>query len=266
MRIRYIVSTMLFWWRENRLSFEQECDFLRSLGFGIELWPTIRGAHECRYQRRNWIRLAEATKGMLVVMHSRNDGPTRDEWNEQIECAKMLNANIVAELPSLCISEQLGIADWDFAAEVVKMAEQNNVKLCVETGNLDMVKEVGKRFDSIWYCFDTGVPNLDPAHSFKQYVDELVDRIANLHLSDNYGRADDHNPPGLPGGIPRENWDYLLGALNRNNNDVIAAFEMFPCMPSVMIRQACEFLFDTMKWPNRPTGLPDTGHGDYRPM
>jgi sugar phosphate isomerase/epimerase len=256
---------MLFWWRENRLSLEQECDFLRSLGFGIELWPSIRGASECRYRRRNWTRLAEATEDMLVVIHSRNDGPTLDEWNEQIECAKMLNANIVAELPSLCISEQLGIADWDFADQIVKTAEQHNVKLCVETGNLKTVKEVGKRFDSIQYCFDTGVPSFDPAYSFRQYIDELVDRVAHLHLSDNYGLTDDHRPPGLQGGIPREDWDYLLEALNQHNRDVIAAFEMFPCMPDVMIRQASEFLFDTMKWPNRPNGLHGAGHYGYKP-
>ncbi len=266
MRIRYVISTMLFWWRENKLSFEQECDFLRSLGFGIELWPSIRGANECRYQRRNWTRLTEATQDMLVAMHSRSDGPTLDEWNEQIECARMLNANIVTELPSLCISEQFDIADWDFAEEVVKMAEQHNVKLCVETGNLKAAREVGRRFDSICYCFDTGAPNLDPAHSFKQYVDELIDRMVHLHLSDNYGRVDDHNPPGLRGGIPRGDWDYLLESLNRHNSDVIAAFEMFPCMPDVMIRQACDFLFDTMKWPNRPSSLPDTGRGGYNPL
>jgi len=266
MRIRYVVSTMLFWWRENRLSFEQECDFLRSLGFGVELWPSIRGASECRYRRRNWTRLAEATDGMLVVMHSRNDGPTLDEWNEQIECAKILNANIVTELPSLCVSEQLGIADWDFAAEVVKMAEQHNVRLSLETGNLKAVKEVGRRFDSLYYCLDVGIPNLDPAHSFRQYVDELVDRMAHLHLTDNYGLTNDHGPPGLRGGIPRENWDYLLEALNRHNCDIIAALEMYPCMPNVMIRQASEFLFDVMKWPNRPSDMPGTGQSGYNPI
>ena len=104
MRIRYVVSTMVFWWREHNLSFEQECEFLKSLGFGVELWPAIRGHSDCRYDRRNWSRLKEATKDMFVSMHSRNDGPTLQEWDEQIQCAKMLNAPIVADLPSLCVS------------------------------------------------------------------------------------------------------------------------------------------------------------------
>ena len=33
MKIRYVVSSMLFWFRENHLSFEQECEFLRNQGF-----------------------------------------------------------------------------------------------------------------------------------------------------------------------------------------------------------------------------------------
>ena len=51
MRISYVVSTMVFWWRENHLSLEQECEFLKSLGFGVELWPNIKGQNECRYER-----------------------------------------------------------------------------------------------------------------------------------------------------------------------------------------------------------------------
>ena len=83
---------MVFWWRENHLSLELECDYLRSLGFGIELWPTMKGINDCRYEKRHWPRLKEATRGMLVCLNSRKDGPTLNEWHEQILCARMLNA------------------------------------------------------------------------------------------------------------------------------------------------------------------------------
>lgn len=252
MRIRYAVSTMLFWYREHNLSFEQECNFLRSLGFGVELRPTIRGQNECRYERSNWTRLREATKDMLVSMRSRNDGPTLAQWNEQIECAKLLAANIVADLPSLCISDQLESVDWSFASKVVRLAELNKVKLCVETGRLNTLLQAGEKFDSLWYCLDTGILNLDPEFTFKRYVDELAPRVTHLHLTDNYGRADDHQPPGLRGGIDTADWDYLLNALSKYDNDVIGSFEMAPGMPWVMIRQGTEFLFDVIKWPNRP--------------
>ena len=266
MRIRYVVSTMVFWWRENHLSFEQECQFLKSLGFGVELWPNIKGQSECRYERRNWPRITAATEGMLVSMHSRNDKPTLEQWNEQIECAGLLGANIVVDLQSLGIPNGSEVDGWDFAAEVVKSAEDNKVRLCLETGSLATIKKVGGKFESIWYCLDTGYANLDPAFTFKRYVDDLAHRVAHLHLTDNYGQTDDHEPPGLSGGVSRENWDYLLDALGKYDNDVVGSFEMCPCMPAVMIRQASEFLFDELHWPNQPQKQPDSASVTYNPV
>jgi sugar phosphate isomerase/epimerase len=265
MRIRYVVSTMVFWWRENNLSFEQECQYLRSLGFGVELWPTIKGQNECRYEKRNWSRLVAATSGMLVSMRSRDDGTTLEQWNEQIECAKLLDASIVADLRSLRIPDDPEADAGDFAAEVIKMAEDSDVRLCIETGRLQTLKQLGEEFPSISYCLDTGYANLDPVFTFRQYLDELAERVAHLHLTDNYGQSDDHEPPGLRGGIPRENWDYLLETLNKYDNDVIGALEMCPCMPAVMIKQASEFLFDELKWPNPPQKQPGYAGVNYNP-
>ncbi len=256
MRIRYAVSTMVFWGREHQLSFEQECQFLQSLGFGIELWPHIKGDHECRYQRRNWPRLFAATRDMLVAMRSRYDNPTLEQWAEQIECAKLLNANIVTDLQSMGVPDEPVLDGCGFSTDIVEMANQYGVKLCLETGPLERLKQVGRRFDSVRYCLDTGYAHLDPEHSFKQYVDELAERVVHLHLTDNYGQKDDHEPPGLRGGTPREDWDYLLDVLSKYDNDVVGSLEMCPCMPEVMIRQASEFMFDALQWPNPPEKQP----------
>ena len=177
MQIRYVISTMLFWWRENHLSFEQECEFLKSQGFGVELWPTIKGHNECRYERRNWSRLREATDGMLVVMRSRNDSPSIEQWREQIECAKLLDASIVTDLKNLGIPDVPELNGCDFSEQVVKMADESGIKLCLETGNLAKVKQVGKKFKSILYCLDTGYAHLDQVFSFEQYVDDLMPRV-----------------------------------------------------------------------------------------
>lgn len=189
---------------------------------------------------------------MLVSMRSRSDGPTLEEWNEQIECAKLLDADIVTDLLSLGIRDGSELDNCDFAAEIIKMAEDNNVKLCLETGSLRTLQDVGKRFESLWYCLDTGYANLDREFSFRQYVDDLAERVVYLHLTDNYGQKDDHERPGLQGGIERENWDYLFEVLDKYDKDVIGSFEMSPSMPAVMLRQATEFLFDELQWPNRP--------------
>lgn len=265
MRIRYVVSTMVFWWREHPLSFEQECQFLKSLGLGVELWPTIRGQNDCRYQRRNWARLAAATADMLVSMRSRGDQPTLEQWSEQIECAKLLNAHIVADLQSLRIRNGSDLQDMNFATEVAEMAASGGVKLCLETGPLQMLVKVAEKIDSAWYCLDVGYANLDPQVGFREYVDSLAPRTAHLHLTDNYGQMDDHEPPGLQGGISRGNWDHLLDVFSKYDNDVVGSFEMCPCMPGVMIRQACEFLFDVLKWPNQPCRRPDHASLSYNP-
>jgi sugar phosphate isomerase/epimerase len=254
---------MVFWGREHPLSFEQECQFLRSLGFGVELLPNIKGYSECRYERRNWPRLVDATQDMLVSMRTRNDRPSLEQWDEQIQCAKMLKANIVTDLKSLRIPDNHELDDCSFAEDVVRIAEQNEVKLCLETGRLRTLTKVGERFSSIYYCLDTGHANLDPECSFRQYVDDMAERVMHLHLTDNYGHSDDHEAPGLRGGIERENWDYLLEALNRCDNDVVGSFEMCPCMPAVMIRKASEFMFDELKWPNPPHEIAGAARAAY---
>lgn len=265
MKIRYVVSSMVFWWRENHLSLELDCEFLKSLGFGVELWPNAGGISECRYARHNWTRLASATKNMLVSMRSRNDDPTLEQWREQIECAKLLGANIVTDLHSFGVPDDAAIDGCDFAQKVIDIANENDVKLCLETGKLATLKKVGERFDSIWYCLDVGFAYLDTDFDFKQYVDELASRVAHIHLTDNYGQIDDHEPPGLRGGIPREDWNYLLETLNKYDNEVVGSLEMCPCTPAVMIRQACEYLFDKLNWPDRPQKQPDYTSITYNP-
>jgi sugar phosphate isomerase/epimerase len=270
---------MIFWGREHSLSLEAECEFLKSLGFGIELWQNIKGRHECRYERRNWSRLAAATEGMLVAMRSRHDNPTLAQWSEQIECAAMLGANIVTDLSGIGIPDESvngGLNGCDFADQIVKLADEKDVTLCIESGRLAMLKEVGKRFESVRYCLDIGQASCDGECSFKQYVDDLSSRVTHLHLSDNFGPAHHLMPNrtrmsgdsfGFPdgrsayqglcrfwcgGGVPIEDWDYLLESLHQYDNDIVGSIEMSPCIPAVMIRQASEFLFDTLNWPNRP--------------
>jgi sugar phosphate isomerase/epimerase len=260
---------MIFWWRENNLSFEQECQYLKSQGFGIELQSTIKGHVECRYSRGNWARLAAATEGMLVSMRSRrgtNGGINLDKWQEQLECAKMLKANIITDLRSLGMPPGENTNGSTLADEVIKLAEDLDVMICVETGSLDNVLKAGERFESLRYCLDTGFAHLDANYNFQQYVDKLIDRTTHLHLSDNYGRIDDHEPPGLKGGMPVENWHYLLEKLQENNSDVIASLEMSPSMPAVMLRQATQFLFGQMSWPDQPEKAAEQTFTSYNPV
>jgi sugar phosphate isomerase/epimerase len=164
-------------------------------------------------------------------------------------------------------------------------------------GRLAMLKEVSKRFESVRYCLDTGRVYMNGESSFRQVVDDLGPRIAHVHLNDNYGPVQDFVPTrtrmssgrspkdsdsfGFPGassayqglcrfwcggGMPLEDWEYLLESLNQCDNDIVGSIEMSPCMPSVMIRQASEFLFDILKWPNRPERQPGQADIGYHVM
>lgn len=268
MNIRYVVSTKVFWWREHNLSFEQECEFLRSLGFGVEIWPTMRGTDECRFQRRNWDRLQLATEGMLVSLHSRQDRPNLEQWDEQLQCAKLLGGHMVTDLAGMGITGDVSTANWSFAGEVVKLAEKYEVPMYIENGHLPMLQDVGRQFSSLRYCIDTGHAYLDPEHTFIEYVNALAERTGYIHFTDNYGRGQEHEhePPGVRGGMPRENWDYLLKHLGKYDHDVIGALEMYPCLPGTMIEQGSKFLFDVIGWPNRPQPAPGADERSYRPI
>jgi sugar phosphate isomerase/epimerase len=266
MQIKYAVSTKVFWWRENHLSFELECDFLKGLGYGVEIWPTMKGNDDCRYIKRKWPRLKLATEDMLVTIHGRDDGPTINEWAEQIECAKMLDTCIVAGLDSLCISDQLGLADWGFVKDVMDIASLHKVPICIETGTLPVLLKLSEKFDTIKFCLDTGFANIDPDANFEKYVDSLAEKTTYLHLADNYGTHSDHEPPGVSGGMAHENWKYLLDGLAKYDNDIIATFEMTPSLPGTMIRESAKFIFDQQGWPDPPKAQANIDHTSYRPV
>jgi sugar phosphate isomerase/epimerase len=259
MKISYVVSAMAFWGRQSRLSLEAECELLRTLGLGVELGPNMGGLEECRYAKRDWSRLEAATEGMLVAMRSRNDNPNIEQWVEQIGCAKMLKANIIADLKSLHINGK-NTGDGDFIAEVVGIAKDEGVKLCIETGPLDTLRDIGERFESVSYCLDTGFAGCDDKHKFDEYVDTLVKRTAHLHIADHNGSVEDHRPLGCAGGINSRDLDYLLDSLKKNESDVVASLEMTPCSPIEMIKRSSHFLFDILGWPDQPSKLADSHH------
>lgn len=122
------------------------------------------------------------------------------------------------------------------------------------------------KFGTINFCLDTGFAHIDPDNTFEDYVDTLAERTTYLHLADNYGRLDDHEPPGVRGGMPNANWTYLLEGLSRYENNIIASLEMTPMMPGAMIKKAATFLFDFLDWPNPPKPEPGTDENSYIPL
>lgn len=203
---------------------------------------------------------------MIVVLHGRNDGPTVAEWTEQIKCAQMLGATIVCQMESLCVSDTLDVADWDFASEVINIAESHSVGLSIETGKLQTVRLLLNKYPYLNCCYNTSHVHLSKESSYKEYIDSLLPRIHHLHLNDTYGQFDDHQPPGLEGGIENEHWQYLLERLQTTDNRILATLEMHPSMPAVLINKAQNYLFGKMDWPQIPKPIPNYHEKHYRPL
>jgi len=242
---------MAFWGTQSRLSLEHECELLRGLGFGVELWPNMGGLDECRYDKRDWPRLASATEGMLVSMRSRNDNPTVEQWVEQIGCAKLLKANIVADLQSLRMQGK-NTDNGEFISEIVNIAEKEGVKICIETGPLDILRKISKDFESVNFCLDTAFASCDTNHDFDEFVETLAQKTTHLHLAAHNGSFNDHRPLGCSAMADSRQMDYLLESLKKYNNDIIASLEMAPCSPIEMIKRSSHFLFDILGWPDGP--------------
>ncbi len=265
MNIEYVASTMVFWWRENKLSFEQECEFLRSLDLGVEVWPTIKNDYECRFEQQNWNRLKDATKGMTTVLRARTDEPDIKKWREQAECAKLLNARIVADFNSLKIENSTEFDGFSFASKAFQICKDRDVKISLITGDLPTIEQLLEKFDHLNVCFNVGYANIADDFSFREYVHRLAPRIDYLHLNDNFGHMDDHQPPGLEGGIALEDWQYLLNALNNSEHNIIGSLEVAPSMPHILIKRSHDFLFNKMNWPNPPAQKDNMDFPIYRP-
>ena len=108
----------------------------------------MRGQMDCRFAVRNWSRLKEATHDMIVALHSRDDGPTLSDWDEQLRCAAMLGSPMVTDLSSLCVSDTLSGADWGFVKDVVELADQYGVPI-IEDDPYGQLRYEGEHLPSV---------------------------------------------------------------------------------------------------------------------
>jgi sugar phosphate isomerase/epimerase len=91
------------------------------------------------------------------------------------------------------------------------------VKLALENGpesfaGVSSVLKIIREFDpdSLGFCLDLGHANLEPRMNPVKAIEKGGKRLANLHVSDNSGKIDEHNPTGQ-GKIA---WDKVARALS----------------------------------------------------
>ena len=131
----------------------------------------------------------------------------------------------LAELGVKTYTLHLGLSgksdQWDYVKRSVEAlldtASKNNIVLALENGSeseeeLEKLIALADEFDhpNVGYCFDTGHANCYAGRDVEKLLAMMAKRIAVLHLHDNYGSFDDHNPPG--GGTV--NWETLVPKLH----------------------------------------------------
>jgi len=132
------------------------------------------------------IDLCEAIEASPLVVHPRSLGIDVGTWD--------------AKAP-----QSLDSYDMDPAYEIVSYAAEQQVLLALENGSLDVLRHVidalekRQEKESLKICIDTGHANLHHAlydSPVRRFLEEFKNSLTQVHISDNWGKADDHNIPG----------------------------------------------------------------------
>ncbi|MCX5859080.1 MAG: sugar phosphate isomerase/epimerase [Proteobacteria bacterium] len=104
--------------------------------------------------------------------------------------------------------------------KLIEISRDYGVKLALENGpdsygGVSSALGIIQEFDpeSLGFCLDLGHANLEPGMNPARAIKRIGLRLANLHVSDNYGKTDEHNPPGQ-GNIAWKKVGKNLGALS----------------------------------------------------
>ncbi len=256
MQIKYVVPQMVFQWPEDNISFSQKCEFVKSLGFGVELWANIRGQAVCRYAGRNWDELAAATENMPVLLHSRTDSPTIEQWKEQIECAKLLGADIVTDMKNFGIVDVSDFKCNDFSSQIVKLAEASQIKLCVEADDLSLAKAIKHKFESVWFSFNVCRAYTDAIFTFKEYVDDLAERVAHIQPWTCDEEMQTQKQKNVFYRAFNENRKYLLNCLEKYQNEVFVSLHLCPSILALSKAQVIGAVRYSHNLPNLPQEQP----------
>ena len=242
-------------------------DEVAAAGYGVELWPKWASwewtspAREALvsqqfdlYAEEHRPRLAQILRGVRSSWHTGGDN-TIESYHRQIDTVAQVGSQVLV-VHAANLSLDGPDPNFDFAAQVLEYAHQNNVKIALENAsegeqeedpelwNLSILQRALARFADLGICLDTTHTQKFKRFPLKEYVDRLQDRICHLHISDALG--DDvgigrlHTVPGT-GKIPAADWCYLLDALEEADFQGDAVLEIKPLTPVRIAQQTDEF-------------------------
>jgi len=129
--------------------------------------------HGSKGVEKNWASLLEYEReaGLVLIKN-------------RIDMTAMLRADVVVmhhpeDIQLDAFRKSLG--------DVIPYAKERGVRIAIENGNFQTIKQLLSEFDSefLGFCYDSGHANLD-ANAFG-YLDALKNRLIAIHLNDNDG-------------------------------------------------------------------------------
>ncbi len=229
-----------------------ELEAIADLGFDyLELaMDAPEGQHSSIRSRSDEILKALARHKMGIVCHLPSFVSTADlsedlraasvaEMMKSLEVAALLQAGKVVMHPSYV--QGLGVFVKDLARKyamdsteaIVERADQLGLQLCLENmfprsnalTRPDDFSEVFERFPTLKLTLDTGHANIGSGSGKRSidFINKFSDRIGHVHVSDNFGKQDNH----LPIGAGIIDFPRIVKALKRIGYDDTITFEVF---------------------------------------
>jgi len=196
-----------------------------SLGLGVELWQS-RGEGDAPLTREEIEKVkAECKTASFVSLHT---SPEHWRWDpkgmaDEIALGHALGAEtLVLHRESLGLTDPSAHPDLPAIRRLAEVAREAGVMLALENGRdsmwaLDLVlDEIGDdpRKTNLGICIDVGHAHISQdagRQPIRNYLERYRGQLIHLHLHDNWGKADEHLPPGA-GSI---DWHAVLDAVSR---------------------------------------------------
>jgi len=155
----------------------------------------------------------------VVVVHC---GGEKNNLKDPTVRQRRLDANLACLEPLADKAAKIGVkvaiengtnwADWQFVIEMVKNLQHPNVGLNIDTGHANL-------------------GDMHPVEAIRAAGPFLI----TTHLQDNYGKVDNHLPPGL--GVI--DWYAVIGALAEVGYDGVYMVEISDCPPAPLNPPTC---------------------------
>ena len=230
----------------------QELEVISKLGFDyLELTMDPPQAHYkvIRQQKDDLLRALDDRK-MGIVCHLPTFVSTADLTNSlreaslkevlgSLEVAADLNAVKVVLHPShiggigVYVKDLAGQYAMKSLEAIIEKADHLEICLCIENmfpSSNSLVDpedfdEIFRRFPTLKLTLDTGHANIESRGVWKNidFIERFYDRIGHVHVSDNFGRDDNH----LPIGTGNIDFPKIVKALKRVRYDETITLEVF---------------------------------------